>query len=94
MSEQPRILLDTKPLDAHEKMKLARGILDRTACESGAGFVLIMWVPGSDQIYRAYRGVDSVEECILLSGDVAGLLAKRAEELKANQPKPLHNDTD
>lgn len=79
-------------LDTVTRLKLARSILDRTCIETGAGFVLIMFVPGTDMVLRAFRGLDSPEECIAATAEVAGMLKPHVDQLTGKSPKPLHND--
>lgn len=83
-------------LSVPERLKLARGILDRTCTENGAGYVLLMFIPGTDMVLRSFRGLDTPEECAAAVQEVATLLGQHAGQLKAqatNGAKPLHNDS-
>lgn len=79
-------------LDTETRLKLARSILDRTCTETGAGFVLVMFVPGTDIMLRAYRGLDTPEECVAAVAEVAGMLKPRVDQLTGKTAQPLHND--
>lgn len=84
--ERPLLALDTPT-----RLKLARSIVDRTCTETGAGFVLIMFVPGTDLVLRAFRSLDTPEECIAAAAEVAGMLKPHVDQLTGKAPKPLHN---
>lgn len=71
-------------LPVAERLKLARGIIDKTCTESGAGYLLLMFVPGSDMVMRSFHGIDSRDECRAVSNEVIMLMAKHAETF----PKP------
>lgn len=79
-------------LDTITRLKLARSILDKTCIETGAGFVLIMFVPGTDTVLRAFRGLDTPEECIAAASEVVAMLRPHVDQLTGKAPKPLHND--
>lgn len=79
-------------LDTPTRLKLARGIIDRTCQETGAGYLLIMFVPGTDLVLRSFKGLDSPEECAATVAEVAGLLQPHVDAMKAGAPKPKHND--
>lgn len=78
-------------LDTPTRLKLARGILDQTCVETGAGYVLIMFVPGTDLVLRSYRGLDTPEECTAAIVELGGMLKAHAERL-TQSAKQLHND--
>ena len=83
-------------LDTPTRLKLARAILDKTCIETGAGYLLIMFVPGSDLVLRSYKGLDTAAECQAAVNEVVALLRPVAQRMAAQQqsnaPKPLHND--
>lgn len=81
-----------QPLDTVTRLKLVRNIVDRTCIETGAGYLLIMFVPGSDMMLRSFRGLDSPEECIAAAAEVAGMLRPHVERLTGAAPKPKMND--
>ena len=78
-------------LDIHTRMTLARRLLDTTAVESGAGYLLVMWVPGSDKIYRSHHGVDTPQEAVALLRDVTDLMKARINDL-TRPVRPLTNE--
>jgi hypothetical protein len=80
----------TASLDPVTRLKLARGILDQTADATGAGYILIMLVPGTDLVLRSFKGLDSPEECVAAAAEVAGMLQQHVNKLKSGQ-KELHN---
>lgn len=90
--EEERHVVDTVQLDTPTRLKLARSILDKTCIETGAGYVLVMFVPGTDIMLRAFRGLDTPEECIAAAAEVAGMLKPHVDQLTGKAPKPLHND--
>lgn len=90
--DEERAVASPIPLDTVTRLKLARSIVDRTCTETGAGFVLIMFVPGTDTVLRAFRGLDTPDECIAVTAEVAGMLKPHMDQLTGKTPKPLHND--
>lgn len=91
MPEEPKVhsattLNEEAPaLPTEQRLKLARSILDRTCIECGAGYVLLMFVPGSDQVLRAFRGLDTPQECIAAAAEVAGMLKLHIDALNELQ---------
>lgn len=79
------------PLDTPTRLKLARDILEHTCRETGAGFVLVMFVPGTDLVMRSFRGLDTPQECVSASREVVNLLTNHAAQLAA-KVQPKHND--
>ena len=79
-------------LDTEMRLKLARSILDKTCIETGAGYVLLLFVPGTDMMLRSFRGLDTPAECVAATREVAMLLKPHVQALLAQQPKPLMND--
>lgn len=90
--EEERHVTSTVQLDTLTRLKLARSILDKTCIETGSGYVLLMFVPGTDTMLRSFRGLDTKEECVAAVGEVAGMLKPHVDQLEAKAPKPLHND--
>lgn len=82
-------------LDTATRLKLARGIMERTCMETGAGFVLMMFVPGTDLVLRSFRGLDTSDEALAAAREIVTLLGNHAAELAKQQStgvKPLHNE--
>lgn len=79
------------PLDDVTRLKMARGILDQTVDAVGAGYILIMFKPGTDMMLRSFKGLDTPEECVVAAAEVAGMMQRHAQSLKPGAPKALHN---
>lgn len=78
-------------LDDVTRLKMARGILDQTVDAVGAGYILIMFKPGTDMMLRSFKGLDTPEECVAAAAEVAGMMQRHAATLKPGAPKALHN---
>lgn len=79
------------PLDNITRLKMARGILDQTVDAVGAGYLLVMFVPGSDVVLRSFKGLDTAEECAAMVAEVGGMMNQKIGQLKAGTPAPKHN---
>lgn len=73
-------------LDAVQRLKLARGILDETCTAVGAGYLLVMFVPGSDNVMRSIHGIDTKEEAQALLNDVVAFVSQHAQKIQPPQP--------
>lgn len=88
---------DQSVLDTPAKLRLARGILEKTCETTGAGFLLFMFVPGTDLVMRSFRGLDSPEECVAMAKEVSAILRQHLISLetdkqnKANGQPEAHN---
>jgi len=90
--EVPQAPVISMPLTAEQRMRLARGILDRTCIEVNAGYLLVMFLPGTDLMLRSFRGLDTPLECVAASKEVTALLAAHIKTLTGEEPKALHNE--
>ena len=91
MSVSPDSLPDFTPatalLDTPAKLRLARNVLEKTCEATGAGFLLFMFVPGTDTVMRSFRGLDTPDECIAMAKEVVALMRQEAFRLDALKPK-------
>lgn len=83
--------LQPAPIDAISRLKSARAILDRTVDVTGAGYLLIMFVPGTDIVMRSFKGLDSKSECIAAAAEVAGMMQNQIELFKAAETPDAPN---
>lgn len=88
----PHTMAATQALDTPTRLKLARKIVDDTCHVTGAGYLLIMFVPGSDLVMRSHYGLDTPEECQACVNEVAGLLGAHAGTLAKKLSHEKAND--
>lgn len=81
-----------KALSPIERLKLARGILEKTCDGVGAGYLLIMFLPGTDLMLRSFKGLDTPEECVAAAAEVAGMLKPHVDRLTGKTPTPIGNE--
>lgn len=91
-AERPQPATPLPALDTITRLKLARSILDKTVDETGAGYLLIMFLPGTDTMLRSFKGLDTPEECVAAVAEVAGMMQAHADTLKPGATPPAkHN---
>jgi hypothetical protein len=64
-----------------ERLRAAREEIDRTCRMTGAGYLLVMFVPSTDMVMRSFAGIDSVEEAKALANEVIILMARHGQNL-------------
>jgi hypothetical protein len=68
-------------LDTPTHLKLVRHIFDETIRDCNAGYLLVIFIPGTDTVLRSFHGVDTPQECVALSRDVVTMMTEHANNL-------------